>query len=517
MDQTRSPWILGLGAIALTAGCAQVPLAKMEPTSAGAKVAPVYRVQQPAGTAAGQYAVGRIDLAEGRVDAAITRFRNALQLDRGFVEAHNGLGVAYGQQGRFAEAAEAFRAALVLAPDAPHVLNNLGFAQLKAGQLDEAWVSLKRSLALDSRNERTRENIDLLASARTAVVAAAAASAAPAAPAPVAASVAVAAQAPVIESAPVSAPIAESQPVAAPIVASLPAAAPAQVAAQLAAPAPLAARVQDTAFPAAEPLPAAAAVRTPSAPAPVVAAVVKPVPAPSVDPARPAYEIVVARSNESALVQVAPNVYELRSGPASVATTAAARAATVAAPAPTVVAAPTLPLAVPMVTAQNDVPRRVQPAKRPATTLPLAALDGIEVSNGVGIRHLAGRTARTLSGLGVTVARVSDYRLFGRQRTEIHYRNGHVGEAMAVRRTLPVGARLVQSSRLHPQVNVRLVIGKDLVERQVAWLGSEGMTADAEPEALSYAKAETVQRGIDLQALTARLSRADVNAGWRLL
>ena len=90
MDQTRSPWILGLGAIALTAGCAQVPLAKVEPTAAGPQVAPVYRVQQPAGTAAGQHAVGRIDLAEGRVDAAIARFRNALQLDRGFVEAHNG-------------------------------------------------------------------------------------------------------------------------------------------------------------------------------------------------------------------------------------------------------------------------------------------------------------------------------------------------------------------------------------------------------------------------------------------
>lgn len=480
MDQTRSPWILGLGAIALTAGCAQVPLAKMEPASAGAKVAPVYRVQQPAGTAAGQYAVGRIDLAEGRVDAAITRFRNALQLDRGFVEAHNGLGVAYGQQGRFADAADAFRAALALTPDAPHVLNNLGFAQLKAGQLDEAAVSLKRSLALDSRNERTRENIELLASARTAVVAAAAAGAAPAAPADVPSSEVVAAQAPVGESAPVSAPIVESQPVAAPILASLP---------------------------------AAAGARAPSTLAPVAAAVVKPVPAPSVAP-RPAYEIVVSRAVQNALVQVAPNVYELRSATAAVAMGPAVRAATVAAPA-AATAAPSL--AVPMVSVQSSIPRRVQPAKRPVTARTLAALDGIEVSNGVGIRHLAGRTARTLSGLGVTVARVSDYRLFGRQRTEIHYRSGHIGDAMAVRNTLPVGARLVKSSRLHPQVNVRLVIGKDLVERQIAWLGSDGMEVDSVPETLSYAKAETVQRGVELQGFAARLASADVGAGWRLL
>ena len=565
MENRISPWLLG--AIALTAGCAQVPLAKVEPTAAGPQVAPVYRVQQPAGTAAGQYAVGRIDLAEGRVDAAIARFRNALQLDRGFVEAHNGLGVAYGQQGRFAEAADAFRAALALTPDAPHVLNNLGFAQLKAGQLDEAWVSLKRSLALDSRNERTRENIELLASARTAAVAEVAVEAATPAPAkasapapaaaPVAvaaatpapvraevavmapapvpasaaatatasfpASVAAAAPAPVSESVPVSAPVSESLPVAAPIVASLPVAAPGQAATPVAASAPLAASGPVTLAPAAL-LPRAEALeRKPVAPEPVAAAIVKPVAAPEVSSARPAYEIVVSRSSESALVQVAPNVYELRSGPTVAAAPAVATAPVVAtAPKPATassgLASTASPLPISYAAARGDAPQRpVQHAKRPVTSVSLAALDGIEVSNGVGIRHLAGRTARTLSRLGVTVARVSDYRLFGRQRTEIHYRDGHVGEAMAVRTTLPVGARLVESSRLHPQVNVRLVIGKDLVQRQVAWLGTEGMTADAEdvPQALPSNVAQG--KGVDLAPHAGKVARANVDNGWRYL
>lgn len=170
-----------------------------------------------------------------------------------------------------------------------------------------------------------------------------------------------------------------------------------------------------------------------------------------------------------------------------------------------------------MVAAQSDLPRSAPVSKRPATTVSLAALDGIEVSNGVGIRHLAGRTARTLSGLGVTVARVSDYRLFGRQQTEIHYRNGHVGEAMAVRTTLPVGARLVQSSRLHPQVNVRLVIGKDLVERQVAWLGSEAMTADAGDATESFASHVAQVKGLDLVPHAAKVARVNVDNGWRYL
>ena len=583
MDQTRSPWMLGIGLVALTAGCAQVPLAKSERDAL--QVAPVYRVQQPAGTAAGQYAVGRIDLAEGRVDAAIQRFSNALRLDRGFVEAHNGLGVAYGQQGRFAEAADAFRAALVITPDAPHVLNNLGFAQLKAGQLDEAWVSLKRSLVLDSRNERTRENLELLASVRAATVAEAAAGAARAVsatadaspgpvaapaqatvaavkpapapatvgasdPAPARAELATTAPAPASESVPVPAPIFESKSVAAPIVASTPVAATAQAAMPVAEPAALAAR--SPAAVVATPMPASPASASPplppareTLPEPVARAVVKPVAAPTLASARPAYEIVVSRSHESALVQVAPNVYELRSGPsastmatatapaapavvtatppaASATAAAAAAAAGVALaapvqPLPAPVAAPTQPLPFRYLTVRSDAPNTVQASKRPVTTVSLAALDGIEVSNGVGIRNLAGRTARTLSRLGVTVARVSDYRLFGRQQTEIHYRNGHVGEAMAVRTTLPVGARLVQSSRLHPQVNVRLVVGKDLVQRQVAWLGTEGMTADAEdfPQALPSNVAQG--KGVDLVPHAGKVARANLDNGWRYL
>jgi tetratricopeptide (TPR) repeat protein len=161
----RYPLLVGACSVALVTGCATTT----DPVSldkSNTKVQPVYRVQQPAGTAAGQYAVGRLDLAEGRVDAAIVRFRNALKLDPTFVEAHNGLGVALGMKGRYDEAAEAFTAALAHSPASAHVLNNLGYAQMKAGRLYDAWRSFGQSLDLDPKNASTRENVRLLADLR---------------------------------------------------------------------------------------------------------------------------------------------------------------------------------------------------------------------------------------------------------------------------------------------------------------------------------------------------------------
>lgn len=88
---------------------------------------------------------------------------------------------------------------------------------------------------------------------------------------------------------------------------------------------------------------------------------------------------------------------------------------------------------------------------------------------------------------------------------------------MAVRTTLPVGARLVQSARLHPEVNVRLVIGKDLVARQVAWLGSDLMTADADDAPVSTPSQIARGRGLNLVPHAGKVARANLDNGWRYL
>lgn len=444
-----SPWLLAVGAVALTAGCAQLPLARVVPSPApGPAVAPVYQVAQPAGTAAGQYAVGRIDLAEGRVRSAIQRFQQALQLDPRFVEAHNGLGVAFGQQGRYAEAAEAFSAALALSPDAPHVLNNLGYAQLKAGQLPQAWVSLKRAIALDPRNPMTRENIVLVLAAL-----------------PEGAST-----------------VASSEGDASGSASSVTPPEGAQVARVIS---PRSASLS----PAAPEAGLASAMRTTNAEAarPVVAVV----PRPTVQAGGSGYEVVVSAASASTLVQVAPGVYELRaraqepvalslptapvalsvpSAPPPVLSPLAASARSVVSSAPPVTTKPLITAQIPPL-----------PTKRPAQAMAsgLAGIDGLEVSNGVGIRHLAGRTARRLAEQGARVARVSDDRIFGRPLTEIHYRAGHIEQARAVLASLPVAARLVPSRSLSQGINVRLVIGKDLVAPRLAWLEDSEANPDA--------------------------------------
>lgn len=132
------------------------------------------------------------------------------------------------------------------------------------------------------------------------------------------------------------------------------------------------------------------------------------------------------------------------------------------------------------------------------------------MSNGVGIRNLAGRTARKLSQLGVTVLRVSDYQLFGRQRTEIHYRIGYLPSAESMQKTLPVKARLVRSSKLSEGVNLRLVIGKDLVTRRIAWLDDDAIL----PGTMAL---EAVNPVTDLALHSGKVARADVNDGWRFL
>jgi hypothetical protein len=144
----------------LLAGCVNPPVA---PDARPLAVTPVERIQQPAGTAAGQYAVGRMDLAADRYESAVSRFEQAIALDPRMLEAHNALGVAHGRAGNFGKAIASFESALALAPDAPHVLNNLGFAQMKAGRLEASWASLRRAIDVDPRNATTRENVRLLA------------------------------------------------------------------------------------------------------------------------------------------------------------------------------------------------------------------------------------------------------------------------------------------------------------------------------------------------------------------
>jgi hypothetical protein len=382
-----------LGAVALTTGCASTGFR----FDAGSLPVVPVQAMQPAGTAAGHYAVGRIDLASGRYDAAAQRFEQALRLDADMVDAYNALGIAHGLAGRYEKAVTVFDAALAVAPDSAQIVGNLGYALLRAGRLDEATQWLDRARDLDPANARVQENRRLLARAR------------------------------LDGKREDEVPAVESTPVA---------------------------RQNEV-------------IVQPSA----------------------SYEVVTAESNDGALARVGPNVYEVRGSVALAAATGAPgtavtpgspgtvahRIGTPVAVGETVIApalrrpsgSPAAPAPAPAVVAIPPAVgvTRVSIRQSPSFQSPVG---GLEVSNGVGKPHLAGGTARTYARYGWRAVRVSDYRYYGVTATEIHYLDGHREDALALRATLPVPARLVLVPTLHTGVNVRLVLGEDMVGRQVS-------------------------------------------------
>ncbi len=165
------------------------------------------------------------------------------------------------------------------------------------------------------------------------------------------------------------------------------------------------------------------------------------------------------------LVAVKPHVFELRDAPAIVQVQ---------------VQAQTQPLSVPLALAMSDklepkaLTAQSKPVERaPSVTLPSVSLNGvkIEVSNGVGIRFLARRTAERLAPLGVVTARLTNQPGYKQTKTEIFYSAGQMGAAQALSAKLPVAAKVLAANDLGTRVQMRLVLGRDLDVKALAhWL-----------------------------------------------
>ena len=87
----------------------------------------------------------------------------------------------------------------------------------------------------------------------------------------------------------------------------------------------------------------------------------------------------------------------------------------------------------------------------------------IEVSNGAGATGLAKATSQQLRYAGVQPWRITNHSHFQVAQTEVQYRKA--SDAPAARqlaRKLGVSVALVQNPKLHPSVNLRVVLGKDV-------------------------------------------------------
>ncbi len=95
----------------------------------------------------------------------------------------------------------------------------------------------------------------------------------------------------------------------------------------------------------------------------------------------------------------------------------------------------------------------------------------IEVSNGVGIRNLARRTAERLAPLGVVTARLTNQPGYKQTKTEIFYSTGQMGAAQALLAKLPMPAQVLAANDLGTRVQMRLVLGRDVDVKALAqWL-----------------------------------------------
>ncbi|MGH8604216.1 MAG: LytR C-terminal domain-containing protein, partial [Gammaproteobacteria bacterium] len=91
----------------------------------------------------------------------------------------------------------------------------------------------------------------------------------------------------------------------------------------------------------------------------------------------------------------------------------------------------------------------------------------VEVSNGNGVTRMARKVATYLGLNGVSASRITNQKPFDQQVTQIEYREGFKLHAKSLNSKLSKPASLVESDNLRQDVDLRLVLGKD-VSRDVA-------------------------------------------------
>lgn len=140
-------------------------------------------------------------------------------------------------------------------------------------------------------------------------------------------------------------------------------------------------------------------------------------------PVAPSQSMVVPEKSLDRIVQVAPNVYELRPQPALA----------------------------------------VSPSPQAQALAPHAR---IEVSNGNGVNGMARRVGFYLKESGLPATRLTNTPGFNVAATRVEYRSGYEVEARQVAAAMPFRVEVVLSTSLRRDIGVRLVLGKDLVGSQ---------------------------------------------------
>jgi len=103
-------------------------------------------------------------LALGRRDLAEKHWRTAIQVQPGYAEAYNNLGILLYDSRRFEEAEAACRQAIALQPGYVEAYNNLGNMLSELQRFNEAEAAYRQTIALQPRNLEAHYNLSILLS-----------------------------------------------------------------------------------------------------------------------------------------------------------------------------------------------------------------------------------------------------------------------------------------------------------------------------------------------------------------
>ena len=363
-------------------------------------IQPVMRVSHSVNqSAATFYQLGKYHLERGNLDFARSAYEASIVLDGQQLEARNALAALDATQGKL-DSAEALLIQIVADfPEVAHPHNNLGYVYYLQSNFEAAQRTLQRAIALDAGNERARNNLNAVNIALARLGNRDAVVVAQAAT-------------PERQIAQTSESVASA------------------VAAELATATPIEARAQSLAI-----------ISTPLQ--------------------RLAERIEPQARME--MVQIVPNVFELRLKPITASNNtvlADLKAATPREPLSAVAEV----LATPLPSA-SSVP----------TSAAAAKTSQIEVANGNGVTGMAKRISSVLSRQGISVSRLSNDLPYKQLETKIQYRAGFEKTAANLKNALKGHAVTVFTPTLSANSDVRLVLGKDAIAHMAL---IEGMSSD---------------------------------------
>jgi Flp pilus assembly protein TadD len=96
---------------------------------------------------------------QGRFEEAISHYAEALRIDPAYAVARSNLGIALAEQGKFEEAIEHFSEALRIQPNYEEAHYNLGLALAKQGNVQEAIRHFSEALRIKPRYEEAHYNL----------------------------------------------------------------------------------------------------------------------------------------------------------------------------------------------------------------------------------------------------------------------------------------------------------------------------------------------------------------------